>query len=1508
MNKSLFTNNRDVSGKSGNGGKKNKQGRSSRSKGKWVKKQGNGQASEKGKRDRGDGQSRGRRYADVVGRSAFEMEEKAIGEAMAEIEVVTEQQKDEQLILIESYSVTNMNFARRKELFDGQYEGAVVVVMQPQKHDLILTRIGGTRQIHVLDRYHGVHGKFFPLCTDDKVITFDKLRRFALVEIRADNRENLADYTTQVNISALKNDAVAVLENNIHLIYTEKSLNVQYAINLCCMDLRVRYSDDIIIKQVVTELIHSESLVQSLDKHWTGVLSKVEDFSDIHEKILLVKNGGPHWYHQGWGGYVLKALMVGSAGLISKPLIAPVLVGIWWFHKREQVGIPYKPANFIETLYNYIPRITAVEETRDEVNKPEQSVSFADIFNSYMPKGAVTKKQPMAYPKRREPSLAFSAGLWWLQSKKVGKTYKPANFAETLYINVPKICTKLYRSLDFPLQEGTKLTSLKECRCEEKQEYTPIVGATIEGAKLVCPTQCCSNVKAACGIRALFPRTWDEDENNRFSRFFRSFWLKKFGKRGLVFDEMPFEDWLEDSTYTLSQKDELREGREAMLTKIDFEAGMFVKDEGYVNKTPVDMKPRKIETRTPHVLSRLGPYFKSASKSVKKSLSYDSPYYYGAGSDENINAWFAHFHGGFIYEIDYSNWDGSMTPWDLKNEVWFIEHIMSTLPSDWDLFKKYWLRKKAKGKGVIYTSNFGRSSGDAYTSFFNTIFNLALSAYLIKSHYSIVGCGDDGVVFSYVEEPTESIIACAARLGRKIDILIKPLHDVEFCSGKFWMVDGEWVFGMKPFRQLAKLGLNHKGFGPLKIPRYLLGIALSQQGIANHVPLYGPLLLRIIELFHDRKALWLDDYRYKMSSSVIHEIGDDTRVQFEMIYGISVSEQLEIEASYESLTIDSFPLLFTGDAFKRGYRIDVGALHDNFDEVMDYELKPAKLENVEKSTFPWFSMFCTIGAACLEEAVRYLCPVPTTIVLSVTEGVLADPTNFFLHIAFYSAGWWAVPLHITWNVHAILRREKQCNFTQLLMKTMTNNKNKKKTKGKSGKKNKNNSNKNGDKAAWRVALGNLMRAGGASAGTYFGGPVGGQIGGALGNGIAHITGMGDYKIEANSLISSNVTFGNGSFTMAHREYIGDIYSYADYTTVVYDINPGLSTTFPWLAVLAENYERYDMLGLVFEFVSTAGYLTSTQAQGVLVMSTQYDPDASNFVNRREMEAYMYTTSGIVTENQTHFVECDPRDRPLKEMYIRTGATSANERWTDLGRFTVAVEGCPADDVLIGELWVTYHVKFELPRLEPHGYGTASWAHISNGAYTNNDILGTIQTTPVGTLAITVSASGSYYNTVNFPAILDRGIYLISYSCRGSSTASLALSYSYTNCSLVADTFALGNSSVQSVSGATDDTFMANLFVIITGKTASVTFTTATLPTSGASMDLYVAQVGDPSPATIATYSEALLERGLLVSHPKQETKINRFIYGMDHDDCKSEDLDYVCQDDSYDSYLKWRSS
>jgi hypothetical protein len=404
--------------------------------------------------------------------------------------------------------------------------------------------------------------------------------------------------------------------------------------------------------------------------------------------------------------------------------------------------------------------------------------------------------------------------------------------------------------------------------------------------------------------------------------------------------------------------------------------------------------------------------------------------------------------------------------------------------------------------------------------------------------------------------------------------------------------------------------------------------------------------------------------------------------------------------------------------------------------------------------------------------------------------------------------------------------------------------------------------------AWRQALGNLMRAGGSALGTYFGGPLGAEIGHLGGTALSKITGMGDYSVHNNSLMSEQITFGNGSIRVRHREYIGNLLSAVSFTTQVYDVNPGLELTFPWLSVLSRNYERYDIRGLGFEFVSTAGYLTTTQAQGVVVMATQYDPDADLFVNRREMESYMYTTSGVVTDPQVHLVECDPRDRPLEEMYIRYGDVD-EERFTDLGRFTIAVEGCPADDVVLGEIWVTYDVILENPRLEAHGYGNASWAHIGNAAYDNTEMLGAIQTTPSGTLGVTISASGSGFDTINFPPLLDFGIYLILTCWSGSSTAGLTITHFPSNCTQLSS-WELDSSDEFITGGSTSSSFVAASIVQVTGRDAHMRYITATLPTPGTSVDIYVAQMGNPIQLdlkTISSYVEALALRGVRVTHP-----------------------------------------
>lgn len=406
----------------------------------------------------------------------------------------------------------------------------------------------------------------------------------------------------------------------------------------------------------------------------------------------------------------------------------------------------------------------------------------------------------------------------------------------------------------------------------------------------------------------------------------------------------------------------------------------------------------------------------------------------------------------------------------------------------------------------------------------------------------------------------------------------------------------------------------------------------------------------------------------------------------------------------------------------------------------------------------------------------------------------------------------------------------------------------------------------GEKAAWKRAVSNLMKAGGHALGSYFGGPLGGTLGGIAGSALSKVTGMGDYVIHSNSLMSENVTFGNGSIPVAHREYIGNVYSSIDFATTVYDLNPGLFTTFPWLSVLSKNYERYDIRGLGFEFVSTAGYLTTTQAQGVVVMATQYDPDSDVFVNRREMESYMYTTSGIVTDPQLHMVECDPKDRPLEEMYLRYGAVD-EERFTDLGRFTIAVEGCPEDGVILGELWVTYDVHLECPRLEAHGYANASWAMIRNGPFNDVASLGVIQTAPTGPLAVTVSALGSNFDTIVFPPLLDYGIYAVYFGWVGDSTAS-SITHFLSGCEQLA-VWELDTADEICATG-TGTVFNCMSVVQVTERGAYIRLTTATLPANGTSIDILIAQVGDPVSSLALdqlSYLEALEQRGLTVTHP-----------------------------------------
>jgi len=217
-------------------------------------------------------------------------------------------------------------------------------------------------------------------------------------------------------------------------------------------------------------------------------------------------------------------------------------------------------------------------------------------------------------------------------------------------------------------------------------------------------------------------------------------------------------------------------------------------------------------------------------------------------------------------------------------------------------------------------------------------------------------------------------------------------------------------------------------------------------------------------------------------------------------------------------------------------------------------------------------------------------------------------------------------------------------------------------------------------------------------------PALGPLAQAAGDWVGNITGMGKYTLKSNTLVgdAGPPSFGgDGSITIRHREFLQDVTSSTAFALTSFALNPGVAATFPWLSSIAALFEEYRMLGLVFEFKSTSGFSvgTTNTALGSVIAATDYDSFDNTFSNKQQMEAYEFSTSCAPFTNMCHGVECKPKFNPLGVQYIRSGAVPANadQHFYDIGNFQLATVGMQAASV-IGELWVSYHVKLMKPKL------------------------------------------------------------------------------------------------------------------------------------------------------------------------------------------------------------------
>lgn len=387
---------------------------------------------------------------------------------------------------------------------------------------------------------------------------------------------------------------------------------------------------------------------------------------------------------------------------------------------------------------------------------------------------------------------------------------------------------------------------------------------------------------------------------------------------------------------------------------------------------------------------------------------------------------------------------------------------------------------------------------------------------------------------------------------------------------------------------------------------------------------------------------------------------------------------------------------------------------------------------------------------------------------------------------------------------------------------------------------------------------------GGLAGSLFG-PTGTAIGSSLGasagNFISKITGMGDYKIQYNSLMGNSQRLLSGDAVPAvqnthtgvricHREFIQDVSSTTAFQNLTFNINPGLASTFPWLSAVAQNFQQYKLHGMIFSFVSTsADALNSTNtALGTVIMATNYNASAPAFQSKSQMENNEFTTSSKPSNNILHMIECDPK-QTLQEgkFYIRTGALPANQdiKTYDVGLFQFGTAGSQAAAV-IGELHVSYDIELMKPVDASVLDNTSGYAHYQLTSPVAANPLATAQVKLIDNIGMTINAAGT---VLTFPGTCSPGQqFLVCYIVYGTSTASIVVPSVTLNSCTQEPYWNANSATTANNTGTTASVMFVNYILQIgvnansTNKATITLSTGGTLPAGTTTGDLFITQI------------------------------------------------------------------
>lgn len=307
--------------------------------------------------------------------------------------------------------------------------------------------------------------------------------------------------------------------------------------------------------------------------------------------------------------------------------------------------------------------------------------------------------------------------------------------------------------------------------------------------------------------------------------------------------------------------------------------------------------------------------------------------------------------------------------------------------------------------------------------------------------------------------------------------------------------------------------------------------------------------------------------------------------------------------------------------------------------------------------------------------------------------------------------------------------------------------------------------------------------------------IGSKVGGWAGNKLEGFLrsvfgGSGDYDIQlageskptANSLIAGSGVPGMhdnsaGQITVRHHEYIGTLAMTEDFTLTTFDIDVTNPNTFPWLSVIARNFQQYQINGLIFmvKSLSSDVAIAPTQGMGTISGSVRYDVESLPPTTSVEILGSVFSSSAKPSVNQAFPVECARAQTQTSILKVLQPGTTPNDlQFYKLGFLDIATEGAANSYPEACQVYCVYDITFMKPRVDTLSGGPMFFMD------TNSTRL-----TPFAPIADTLAVKQPRVNTIGigiqadhvsfvFPLNIQVGsLWYVDFCVTGDPTANMA---------------------------------------------------------------------------------------------------------------------------------------